>query len=157
TAGFFETLSGQEFLELCGRLHGIHEDTLQARILESLQRFDLVSSRFRRLDGYSKGMRQKILLAASLVHNPQLILMDEPLSGLDVNAAVMVKDLIAMLAAQGKTILYSSHILDVVEKICDRVLIIQKGNLIADDTIEDLMERTHTSTLENVFRQLTGL
>jgi len=69
----------------------------------------------------------------------------------------MVKDLIAMLAAQGKTILYSSHILDVVEKICDRVLIIQKGNLIADDTIEDLMERTHTSTLENVFRQLTGL
>jgi ABC-2 type transport system ATP-binding protein len=157
TAGFFETLSGQEFLELCGRLHGIHEDTLQSRILESLQRFDLVSSRFRRLDGYSKGMRQKILLAAALVHNPQLILMDEPLSGLDVNAAVMVKDLIAMLAAQGKTILYSSHILDVVEKICDRVLIIQKGNLIADDTIEDLMQRTHTSTLENVFKQLTGL
>jgi hypothetical protein len=73
-AGFFETLSGQEFLELCGRLHGIHEDTLQARIRENLERFDLSTARLRRLDGYSKGMRQKILLAAALIHNPQLIL-----------------------------------------------------------------------------------
>src|SRR5262249_44847670 len=124
TAGFFETLSGQEFLELCGRLHGIHEDTLQARIRENLERFDLSSARLRRLDGYSKGMRQKILLAAALIHDPQLIFMDEPLSGLDVNAAIIVKDLISALAAQDKTILYSSHILDVVERICDRVLII---------------------------------
>jgi hypothetical protein len=81
------------------------------------------TARLRRLEAYSKGMRQKILLAAALLHNPQLILLDEPLSGLDVNAAIMVKDLIVMLAAQGKTILYSSHILDVVERICDRVLV----------------------------------
>jgi ABC-2 type transport system ATP-binding protein len=156
-AGFFETLSGQEFLELCGRLHGIHEDTLQAKIRESLEKFDLSSARLRRLDGYSKGMRQKILLAAALVHDPQLILMDEPLSGLDVNAAIIVKDLLAMLASQGKTILYSSHILDVVERICDRVLIIHKGNLIADDSVESLKARMHNATLEDVFKQLTRL
>jgi ABC-2 type transport system ATP-binding protein len=156
-AGFFETLSGQEFLELCGRLHGIPEDTLQARIRESFERFDLSTARLRRLEAYSKGMRQKILLAAALLHNPQLILMDEPLSGLDVNAAIMVKDLIVTLAAQGKTILYSSHILDVVERICDRVLVIHKGNLIADDSIERLKGRTHTLSLEDVFRQLTGV
>jgi ABC-2 type transport system ATP-binding protein len=154
-AGFFESLSGQEFLELCGRLHGIHEDTLQARIRELLARFGLSGSGFRRLDGYSKGMRQKILLAAALIHNPPLLLMDEPLSGLDVNAALMVKDLIAALAAQGKTIVYSSHVLDVVEKLCDRVLILHEGNLIADASVEDLKQRTHRSTLEDAFRLLT--
>ena len=99
-------------------------------------------------------MRQKILLAAALIHNPPLLLMDEPLSGLDVNAALMVKDLIASLAAQGKTIVYSSHVLDVVEKVCDRVLILHEGNLIADATVEDLKERTHRSTLEDAFRVL---
>ena len=82
-------------------------------------------------------MRQKILIAAALMHNPDLILLDEPLSGLDVNAAIMIKDLIAALASEGKTILYSSHVLDVVEKVCQRVLIIHQGNLIADGTVED--------------------
>src|SRR4029077_15744098 len=101
-----------------------------------------------RLDGYSKGMRQKILLGAALLHNPELILLDEPLSGLDVNAAILVKDLIAALAQEGKTILYSSHVLDVVEKICDRVLIIHKGDLIANGTPDELMATTGQLTLE---------
>jgi ABC-2 type transport system ATP-binding protein len=100
-------------------------------------------------------MRQKILIAAALLHNPELILLDEPLSGLDVNAAIMIKDLIAALAADGKTILYSSHVLDVVEKVCDRVLIVHKGNLIADGTSESLKATTSQSTLEDVFRTLT--
>jgi ABC-2 type transport system ATP-binding protein len=100
-------------------------------------------------------MRQKILLAAALLHNPDLLLLDEPLSGLDVNAAIMIKDLLAGLASDGKTILYSSHVLDVVEKVCDRVLIIHKGKLIADGTSESLMASTQASTLEDVFRRLT--
>ena len=154
-ASLFESLSGQEFLELVGRLQEVPEDTLQARIKNFLERFDLANHRLRRLDGYSKGMKQKILLAAGLLHNPQVILMDEPLSGLDVNGAIMVKDLIAALAADGKTILYSSHILDVVERICDRVLIIHQGNLIADGSLETLKASTQRSTLEAVFRQLT--
>jgi ABC-2 type transport system ATP-binding protein len=155
-ASLFESLSGQEFLELVGRLHDVPEDTLQARIKGFLERFDLAKDRLRRLEGYSKGMKQKILLAAALLHSPELLLLDEPLSGLDVNAAIMVKDLIAALAADGRTILYSSHVLDVVERICDRVLIIHQGNLIADGTLESLKASTNRSTLEDVFRQLTN-
>jgi len=154
-AALFESLTGQEFLELSGRLHGVEEDTLQMRIREILEAFALSSERSSRLDTYSKGMRQKVLIAAALLHNPELILLDEPLSGLDVNAAIMIKDLIASLAAAGKTILYSSHVLDVVEKVCDRVLIIHKGSLIADGSLDSLRATTHRESLEDVFRTLT--
>ncbi|SPF50136.1 ATP-binding transport protein NatA (fragment) [Candidatus Sulfopaludibacter sp. SbA4] len=104
-AVLFESLTGQEFLELSGRLHDVEEETLQARIRDILETFGLSSDRVSRLDTYSKGMRQKILIAAALLHNPDLLLLDEPLSGLDVNAAILIKDLIAALAAEGKTIL----------------------------------------------------
>ena len=154
-AVLFESLTGQEFLELSGRLHDVPEDILQRRIAAILETFNLSSDRVSRLDTYSKGMRQKILIAAALLHYPDLILLDEPLSGLDVNSAIMIKDLIAALASQGKTILYSSHVLDVVEKVCDRVLIIHKGALIADSTSEGLKASTRQSTLEDVFRMLT--
>jgi ABC-2 type transport system ATP-binding protein len=155
SAALFECLTGQEFLELCGRLHDVEEDSLQARIRDILETFGLSSDRSSRLDSYSKGMRQKILIAAALLHNPDLILLDEPLSGLDVNAAILIKDLLAALAAGGKTVLYSSHVLDVVEKICDRVLIIHKGDLIADGSLESLRATTGQETLEDVFRTLT--
>jgi ABC-2 type transport system ATP-binding protein len=154
-AALFESLTGQEFLELSGRLHDVDEETLQARVRSLLETFDLSSDRVSRLDTYSKGMRQKILIAAALLHNPDLVLLDEPLSGLDVNASIMIKDLLAALASDGKTILYSSHVLDVVEKVCDRVLIIHEGSLIADGRLEDLKASTRQSTLEDVFRNLT--
>ena len=156
TAALFECLTGQEFLELVGRLHHVEEDVLQARIREILETFGLSSDRVSRLDTYSKGMRQKILIAAALLHSPDLILLDEPLSGLDVNASIMIKDLIAALAAAGKTILYSSHVLDVVEKVCDRVLIVYKGHLIADGQPDNLKASTGQATLEEAFRTLTG-
>jgi ABC-2 type transport system ATP-binding protein len=155
-AVLFESLTGQEFLELAGRLHGVEEDSLQARIHSILETFDLSADRVSRLDTYSKGMRQKILLAAALLHNPDLILLDEPLSGLDVNAAILIKDLIAALASEGRTVLYSSHVLDVVEKICGRVLIIDKGTLIAEGSSDSLKQSTGQGTLEDVFRVLTG-
>ena len=154
-AMLFESLTGQEFLELAGRLHDVAEDVLQQRIASILETFSLSSDRHSRLDTYSKGMRQKILIGAALLHKPDLILLDEPLSGLDVNAAILIKDLIAALAADGKTILYSSHVLDVVEKVCDRVLIIHQGSLIADGTAEELETATGQTTLEDVFRKLT--
>jgi ABC-2 type transport system ATP-binding protein len=154
-AGLYESLTGQEFLELIGRLHDIEEETLQKRILGLLETFGLVSDRSSRLDTYSKGMRQKILIASALLHNPELILLDEPLTGLDVNSAVLVKDLLAALAADGKAILYSSHVLDVVERVCNRVIVIHQGRLIADDSPEALKESTGQPTLEDVFRYLT--
>jgi ABC-2 type transport system ATP-binding protein len=156
SAVLFDSLTGQEFLELCGRLHDVPENTLQKRIAGILETFALSSDRSSRLDTYSKGMRQKILIGAALLHNPDLLLLDEPLSGLDVNAAILIKDLIASLAQQGKTILYSSHVLDVVERVCDRILLIHKGSLIATGTPEELMAASGQATLEDAFRHLTG-
>jgi ABC-2 type transport system ATP-binding protein len=155
SAGLYECLSGKEFLELSGRLQGVEEKPLQTKIGILLETFDLHNVRVRRIAGYSKGMRQKILLSAALLHNPQVLLLDEPLSGLDVASSVLIKDLLAALAVQGRTILYSSHVLDVVEKICNRALIIDGGNLIADAPLDELKSRTMENSLESVFRKLT--
>ncbi len=155
SAELYETLSALEFLELCGRLHEIEEPVLQKRIDVLLENFGLSSQRRSRLGSYSKGMRQKVLISAALLHDPTVIILDEPLTGLDVESAMMTKDLLASLAARGKTVLYSSHVLDVVERFCDRVLIINQGNLIADGTPGDLKSRTQEASLEAVFRDLT--
>ena len=155
-AGLFESLTGEEFLELVGRLQGVPEDRLQARIDRFLERFGLAEDRVAALDTYSKGMRQKVLLSAALLHNPDLLLLDEPLSGLDVNAGIMVRDLVAALAAEGKAVLYSSHVLDVVERVCDRALIIHQGRLVADGPLDALKASAERESLEGVFRQLTG-
>ncbi len=154
-AELFESLTGQEFLELAGRLQDVEEATLQFRIALLLKHFDLADDRLRALDTYSKGMRQKVLLAAALLHNPEVVMLDEPLSGLDVNAGLMVRDLVAALAADGKTVLYSSHVLDVVERVCDRALIIHEGRLIADGSLDSLKTSTERGSLEDVFRTLT--
>ena len=154
-AALFESLTGQEFLELMGRLQDVPEERLQLRIGRFLEQFGLRDDRLRPLDGYSKGMRQKVLLSAALLHNPDVVLLDEPLSGLDVNAGLMVRDLVAALAAEGKAILYSSHVLDVVERVCDRALIIHEGHLIADGSLDALKTSTERGSLEDVFRQLT--
>ncbi len=153
SAELFDSLTGQEFLELMGRLQEVPEESLQIRIGRLLEQFDL--SGFSRSDEYSKGMRQKLLLSAALLHNPDIVMLDEPLSGLDVNAGLMVRDLVAALAADGKAILYSSHVLDIVERVCDRVLIIHEGRLIADGSLESLKASTHSGSLEDVFRLLT--
>ena len=155
-ATLFESLTGQEFLELCGRLHGIPEQRLQHRIAGVLEAFQLTSDRVSRIDSYSKGMKQKILIGSALLHDPDLLLFDEPLSGLDVNSALLIKDLLAALAAEGKTILYSSHVLDVVEKICGRVIIIAQGRIVAEGSMRELMSSTGQTSLESVFRSLTA-
>ena len=154
-AGLYESLTAQEFLEFIGRLREIDEKALQHKIITLLEVFDIEKQRRQRLATFSKGMRQKILIAAALLHDPAILLLDEPLTGLDVSSSAMVKDLLGALAREGKTILYSSHVLDVVERVCNRVLIIHQGNLIADGTLESLKEQTKGGTLEEVFRQLT--
>jgi ABC-2 type transport system ATP-binding protein len=154
-AELYESLSALEFLELCGRLHGLDEATIAARIETLLASFDLFDQRLAALGSYSKGMRQKILISAALLHNPSIVFLDEPLTGLDVESAVLVKTLLAALARQGRTIVYSSHVLDVVERICARVLIVDKGRLIADGSPEALKTQAHETSLEAVFRDLT--
>jgi ABC-2 type transport system ATP-binding protein len=155
TADLYESLSALEFLELCGRFHEIEEPLLQHRIAALLESFGLSAQRRNRLGSYSKGMRQKVLLSAALLHDPQVLVLDEPLTGLDVESAMMTKDLLASLATQGKTVLYSSHVLDVVERFCDRVLIIDHGVIAADGSPQGLKDKTREASLEGVFRDLT--
>jgi ABC-2 type transport system ATP-binding protein len=155
SAELYESLSALEFLELCGRLHEIEEPVLQNRIGVLLENFGLSGQRRNRLGSYSKGMRQKILLSAALLHDPSVLILDEPLTGLDVESAMLTKDLLASLAARGKTVLYSSHVLDVVERFCDRVLIIDHGTIVADGSPDDLKAKTREASLEGVFRDLT--
>ena len=151
----YPQLSGREYLQLVGRLRGMARRLLDCRIDELLRLFSLWEDRHSPLSSYSKGMRQKILLAAALVHNPELLILDEPFSGLDVNTAIMLRTLIRELAAEGRMILYSSHVLEVVEKICSSVVILRKGKVIAQDAVEHLRILMSQPSLEGVFTQLT--
>jgi ABC-2 type transport system ATP-binding protein len=148
-------LSGREYLELVGRLRGLPRPILESKIDEFLRLFSLWDDRHCFVSAYSKGMRQKILLSAALLHNPDLLILDEPLSGLDVTTALVLRELVEGLAARGRMILYSSHVLDVLEKVCSRVLILCKGRVAAHDSIEHLRETMHESSLEGIFGQLT--
>ena len=151
----YSFLSGREYLQLCGRLRGIPRLRLDQKILELLHLFSLWEDRECPLSSYSKGMRQKILLSAALMHNPNILILDEPLSGLDVNTMLAVRDLVQLLATLGKTVLFSSHDLDVMEKFCSRVLILRKGRAVADDSISHLRRSVNQSSLEGIFTHLT--
>jgi ABC-2 type transport system ATP-binding protein len=148
-------LSGHEYLQLAGRLRGIARAPLELKIERFLRVFSLWGDRDSPVSSYSKGMRQKVLLAAALLHNPELLLLDEPLTGLDVNAMIAVRQLLQALVARGKTILYSSHVLDDMEKVCARVLILRRGRLVADDSIEHLRQMTDRTSLEGIFTRIT--
>jgi ABC-2 type transport system ATP-binding protein len=148
-------LSGREYLQLAGRLRGLPREALEPKIDGFLSLFGLWDDRHTPVSAYSKGMRQKILLSAALLHNPEILILDEPLSGLDVATALILRDLLSELAAMGRIILYSSHVLDVLEKVCSRVLILNKGHVVAHDSIERLRATLHESSLEGVFSQLT--
>jgi ABC-2 type transport system ATP-binding protein len=148
-------LSGREYLQLAGRLRGLHRSALEPKMDELLRLFGLWDDRHAPLTSYSKGMRQKILLSASLLHDPELLILDEPFSGLDVNTALVLRSLIKALAGRRKMVLYSSHVLEVVEKICDAVLILRKGQVVAHDSVANLRRLMAESSLEGIFAQLT--
>jgi ABC-2 type transport system ATP-binding protein len=154
----FESLTGLEYLEMVAALYGIPEEAARARIRQFIAFFDLSFETLtdKLLGAYSKGMRRKVVITAALLHNPPVVFFDEPLDGLDANAAVGFKALIQTLAREGKTIVYSSHILDVVERVCDRVIIIDKGRKLLDGRPDELVATHSAGTLERLFTQLTG-
>jgi len=155
--GLYEKLSAYEFLEFMGALYDVPDDVLHERIDNLLKLFSLYDRRDYLLEGYSRGMKQKILIAAALIHDPPILFFDEPTSMLDPRAALMVKDLLKKLAdSAGKTIFICSHILPVVEELCDRIGIINKGRLIALGTVDEIIAQTKTKTLEEAFIALTG-
>jgi ABC-2 type transport system ATP-binding protein len=144
-------LSAVEYLELVGGLRGISRRVLAHRIDRYLELFGLDTDRHAPLSAFSKGMRQKVLIAAALIHDPQLIVLDEPDSGLDVAATLTLRSLIATLAERGKTIIYSSHVLDAVERVCRDVIILRQGAAIASTSVLRLRELTETASLEEAF------
>jgi len=155
--GLYEKLSAYEFLEFMGALYDVPRDILPKRIEDLLKLFGLYGRRDYLLEGYSRGMKQKVLIAAALIHDPPILFFDEPTSTLDPRAALMVKDLMKGLADKaGKTIFICSHILPIVEEVCDRIGIINKGKLIAIGTIDEIIARARTETLEEAFITLTG-
>ncbi len=155
-ASMYDVLTPVEYLNFIGRLYGMELESIKKKSTELLHLFELGTKMDQRMSGFSKGMRQKVLLISGLMHNPEIIFLDEPLSGLDANAVILVKEILSQLKKAGKTIFYSSHIMDVVEKLSDRIVIINKGEVIADGTFESLQQQASSGSLENIFTALTG-
>jgi ABC-2 type transport system ATP-binding protein len=147
-------LSGAEYLIMVGQLRNLAPRLAAERIDGLLRSFALHDDRHVQISAYSKGMRQKVLLAAALLHSPDLVLLDEPFSGLDVGSALILRSLIEELAARGKVVLFSSHELETVERICSHIVILHRGKIVADDSIERLRTLMSLPTLEGIFSQL---
>ena len=155
-AALYDALSVREFLLLVGRLHELPDAVSLRRMDELLAAFGLSERIASRLSALSKGMRQKVLISSALLHDPQVIFLDEPLSGLDVASTILVKTLIRALADRGRTVFYCSHMMDVVERVCDRIVILSEGRIVADGTFEELSAARSGGSLERIFAELTG-
>ena len=147
-------LSGMEYLVMVAQLRDMDQRSASERINGLLRLFGLHGDRDVSISSYSKGMRQKVLLSAALMHNPDLILLDEPFSGLDVGSSLILRSLIKELAVRGKVVLFSSHELETVERICSHIVILHRGRIVADDSIERLRVLMAVPTLEKIFSQL---
>jgi ABC-2 type transport system ATP-binding protein len=156
SAALYDLLTPLEYLDFVGQLHGLARPRIAHRARALLSLFDLSAELDRQIATFSKGMRQKVLIVAGLLHNPDVIFMDEPLSGLDANSAVLVKEIISRLAALGRTVFYCSHVMDVVERVCDRIVILNDGAIVADGTFEQLQSMNKATSLERIFTALTS-
>lgn len=149
-------LSAPEYLGLVGGLRGMREPELGEKISRMLRLFGLWDSRYLAMSGFSKGMRQRVLLSAALLHNPDLLVLDEPFSGLDVSAGVLFRTLLRLFVRDGRMILFSSHRLDVVEQICSRAMILRDGRVVAEERVCHPRGSFGTSSLEDVFARVTS-
>jgi ABC-2 type transport system ATP-binding protein len=153
-AAAYPYLSAMDYLLLVGRLRRIPEKALRSRIERFLELFDLGLAMDSPLSSFSKGMVQKVVLASALLHDPDILILDEPLSGLDVETAMVIRNVLRKLSTEGKTIFFSSHVLEVVEKICTRVIILHQGRVVADDSVENLRNLMKLPSLGEIFGQL---
>lgn len=152
----YDDLTASEYIQFVGQMYGMTEGEIDSKLDALLEKFELTKVKQAKISNFSKGMKQKLLIIASLIHNPDLLFFDEPLSGLDANSVMIIKKMMDQLARAGKTIFYSSHIMDVVEKISDRIVILNQGEIIADGAFTDLQAQNKEGTLEQIFNQLTG-
>jgi len=149
-------LTGEEYLRLVGQLRGVASQALDAKIERFMQLLEVTDDRYLTLSGYSKGMRQKILIAAAVLHNPRIVILDEPFSGLDVTAARVLKSFVRSLAESGKIVVFSSHVLEVVEQVCSRVVILKDGRQVGHDSVANLRETLRLPSLDAVFAALVS-
>jgi ABC-2 type transport system ATP-binding protein len=147
-------LTAFEYLMLVGRLRRLPAPTLDARIRALLQLLQLHDSRYKSMTAFSKGMRQRVLIAAALLHNPDLLVLDEPFSGLDVNAGLLLRTLLRLLAREGRMIFFSTHRFDMVEKLCSRVIVLSAGRIVLERRVADF-EREGPGSLEETFARVT--
>lgn len=152
----YESLTAREYLSFIGQLYDLDVNTCNKREEELTKLFGIDSYLNTRISTFSKGMRQKLILISSLIHNPDILFLDEPLSGLDANSVMIVKELLEVLAKEGKTIFYSSHIMDVVEKISHRIVLLNDGKIAADGSFTDLKDASNEGSLEDIFNDVTG-
>jgi len=155
-ADIYDNLTAREYLTFIGEVYGLQYEKADKKAQELMKLFGIEASYDSRISSFSKGMKQKVLIIASLIHNPDILFMDEPLSGLDANSVMIFKEILTELSKQGKTIFYSSHIMDVVEKISTRILLLNNGVVAADGSFEDLKNKSQEGSLEEIFNQLTG-
>jgi ABC-2 type transport system ATP-binding protein len=156
SAKIFESLTADTWLDVIGALHHLDPVTSVSRRRELLDLFGLTDARDQYLREFSKGMKQKVVIAAALLHRPKVLILDEPFDGLDSTTALVMKGLLREMAAQGAAILFSSHILEVVERVCTRICVIDKGRKVADGTADDLCRQTGAPSLEAAFGHLIG-
>lgn len=147
-------LTGLEYLQLAGGLRGLPEDRVHQKANELLELFSLRDARWVPISAYSKGMKQRVLIAAALLHDPGVLIFDEAQSGLDIANSLLFRHLLRALAARGKVILYISHVLELVEKICEHIVVIYRGRIVADDSVNRLRDLMHLPNLEEIFTQL---
>ena len=147
-------LSAYDYLVMVGRLRGLPEKPLKRKVVEFLKIFDLEEEMDAPISSYSKGMRQKVLITAAILHDPDVLLLDEPMSGLDVMTSLVIRDLIRSLAREDKVIVYSSHVLEVTEKVCSKVIILHKGSIVANDSVDHLRQLMKLPSLSEIFNQL---
>jgi ABC-2 type transport system ATP-binding protein len=155
-ASLYDMLTPMEFIEFIGDMRGLPADETREKAESILKLFEIHKNMHDRIATFSKGMRQKVLIGSALLHNPQLIFMDEPLTGLDANSVIMIKEMLVHLAREGKTIFYSSHIMDVVERISNRIVLLDQGKVVADGSFDELKSLSNDLSLENLFTRLTG-
>ena len=155
-AEIYDSLTAREYLTFIGELYGLSYDTAEKKSQKLMHLFEIDEVYDSKIAACSKGMKQKVMIISSLLHNPDILFLDEPLSGLDANSMLVVKEILARLAAQGKTIFYSSHIMDVVEKISNRIILLNGGVVMADGSFDELKNQSSEGSLEEIFNQLTG-
>lgn len=156
SADVYDSLTAREYLTFIGQIYGLTHDAADAKASKLMSLFGIEDVYQSRISSYSKGMKQKLLIISSLLHDPDILFFDEPMSGLDANSVMVFKEIMSSLAARGKTIFYSSHIMDVVEKISSRIILISDGQIVADGTFDELKQKSSEGSLEEIFNQLTG-